>query len=296
MLPRASTGIIQGMIYFFSYLAWTWVVRLLAFTLITFFLQSGGAKFQDVSDVYASSEILIYGLSAILFVLFLKLLNPLTSTTLEEIFSPHRIEKMFFPWLFWGSILGLSLVLGFIFQGVYHYLGNPIPWGETPSMASNVALRMISLVVLVYFEEFIFRHKILNSLRSYFGDFRAIGINSFMFCAVKAIQFDLGWMHLLTLYLFSIGAGLRLLNAGDFTRSAGFFVGLLLVFHPLLSLPVFGSEFQGILLLRYQVDQPSFLIYLLTGGVGGPLSSGVLQCALLMVIFKIIYDNKKARR
>ncbi|MFK5282838.1 hypothetical protein ACI3PL_25055, partial [Lacticaseibacillus paracasei] len=46
------------------------------------------------------------------------------------------------------------------------------------------------------------------------------------------------------------------------------------------SLPALGGDFSGVFLIKYQPNEPSELIRVLTGGAGGPLSGLILQALI----------------
>ena len=124
-------------------------------------------------------------------------------------------------------------------------------------------------------------------------------ITAAFYCGIKVIQFDLGLMHLMTLFLLSLTLAARTWTDQDFVRGAGFWAGLLIVFHPLLSLPVLGDDFSGVLLIKYQAaaevlaDGESSTFRFLTGGAGGPLSSFALQLVLLLSVCQSVFKNRK---
>ncbi len=239
-------------------------------------------------------------IGSVLFVLFLCLLNPLTSTTYEEVFTPERFEGRFLSGFLQGSGISFGFTLAFLLSGFLTYLGLLIRLEEAPLNMIAILFRIGLLGLFIYCEEFIFRHKIYNYLRSYFSDFQTILVVGVLYCGMKRLQFDLGIMHLITLFLISVSMGLRTLNDQDFVKGAGFWAGILIIFHPLLSLPIFGQEFQGVLLLKYQAPQnlnPE-TVRIITGGVGGPLASCSLQLLLLIDIFKIfrqVFKKNKHR-
>ncbi|MBC7691545.1 MAG: hypothetical protein H7222_07225 [Methylotenera sp.] len=285
----------KALTYLIAYSAWTVGFRLIALTLITYFLMASGAKFQEISDTFAANEIGVIGLSSLLFVCLMRWLNPLTSTTREEIFSPHRFEKRFGPGFLQGATLGLALTLVFLLVGIYRYDGFFMQ-PDTPALGFlNLALRTMALGALVYCEEFLFRRKILGHLKARLPDVQAVLLTALFYCAVKACQFHLGFMHILTLFLAATALGLRANEEGDFTKSAGQWAGLLIVCHALLSLPIFGNEVQGVLLVKYRIGADADLgtPRFLTGGSGGPLSSFLLQLILTIDVLRNVFKNKK---
>jgi hypothetical protein len=285
----------RALTYLIAYSAWTLGFRLIALTLITYFLMASGAKFQEISDTFAANEIGVIGLSSALFVGLMRWLNPLTSTTTEEIFSPHRFEKRFGPGFLQGATIALALTLVYLMVGIYSYNGFFVQ-PDTPALGFlNLALRALALGVMVYCEEFLFRRKILGHFKRSLPDLQAVLATALGYCLIKAFQFHLGTMHLITLFLAATVMGLRSLEEGDFTKSAGQWAGLLIVCHALLSLPIFGNELQGVLLVKYQIGADADLgtPRFLTGGLGGPLSSFVLQLILAIDVLRNILKNKK---
>lgn len=291
-------GILRAVFHSGAYALWVVLFRLLAITLFTYFLLTpttqDQVKFQDISESFASNEITLLALGAFLYVLLLRRLNPLTSTTLEEIFSAHRFEKKFIPGFVYGSVLALSVVLVFIVSGLYRYLGVLIQLEEAPLAILSIGLRILALVALIYCEEFIFRHKVLNYLRQSMPLIWAVTFSSLAYGGIKLLQFDLGITQFLTVFLISLTLGVRAVVDGDFTRGAGMWAAILVVFHPLLSLPIFGSEFQGVLLVKAQLSPTGAESFRwLTGGLGGPLSALAVQVLFILDLGQAIVKNRK---
>ena len=70
---------------------------------------------------------------------------------------------------------------------------------------------------------------------------------------------------------------------------------MLVAFQPLSSLPLFGSDFQGLLLIRYESGlsgEPDWFRWV-TGGAGGPLSSVSLQMLLAVETLQHFLRDKK---
>ncbi len=272
---------------------WILIFRLLTLTFITYFIISPSSHFQDISDAFSSNEVSLMGLAAFLFVGLLCSLYPLTSTRRIEIINQDHAEREFLPGFIRGAFLASGLILFFILSGAYHYLGYFIQIGEVADVG-NIIFRIIALSALSYCEEFIFHYKIATQLNNHLPAFASAHLIAFLYCAIKILQFDLGIMHLFTLYLISISLFYRIQNGGKFSRTAGFWAGILIIFNPLLSLPIFGSEFQGILWFKYQNTEPgTSLARILTGGVGGPISSLAFQLLLIIDIARSILRNKK---
>jgi hypothetical protein len=304
-----SKGLGEALAWITAYASWVTVLRLLVLTFVTYFVMTGAAahnaKFEDISEAFGSNELTLVGLSAVVFLVILRLLNPITSTTTEEIFTPQRIERAFLPGFFHGALVGSGLILAFLFSGLYRYLGFIIQFEDAHLTLPGVLIRTAAILAWVYCEEFVFRGKILRYASAFPFAFSsdphrarrvaqgvAIVATALVYCGVKYLQFDLGWMHLATLFLVSISLSLRALADGDFAVGAGFWAAILIVFHPILSLPIFGNEFSGIVLVKPQSgidldpDSQLAMARFFGGGAGGPLSSFAFQLLLILDIVR----------
>jgi len=267
------------------------------------------SKFEDINEILSSGELGIMALSSIIFICLIPLLNPITSTTFREIFTPERFERRFLFGFTQGSIFTCGVILTFLIGGIYRYLGFFIHFEDSSFALGNVLLRALSLGILIYCEEFLFRNKLLKYFqagfeKTHFED-KTIAIlttilTSLFYCGVKALQFDLSRMHLLTFFLISISLSFRVFKTSDFTDGAGFWSAILIIFHPLLSLPILGNDFSGLILVKYQSitsEDPlhplSDLLRIFSGGQGGPLSSIVLQLLFLLDATHSILRYKK---
>lgn len=289
-----------------SYVVWIAVFRLLVLTFITYFVMQGSThpmdshdwsetprKFEEVSDAFSAAEVEIAGISAFFFILLIRFLNPLGIEPASRSSIAERLEKKFLPGFIQGALLACSLAVAFLLAGAHRYLGFLVQFEGIALALTNVFFRTLGICLLVASEELIFRKKLLQGLEGSPENPElplAIAV-SLGFCGIKALQFDLGWMHLLTLFLASLSLSLRSFLGKDFIRGAGYWTGILLIFHPLLSLPIFGNDFSGIALVKYQFQpqlagapagDESTWIRILTGGAGGPLSSLALQLLLLL--------------
>ncbi len=286
------------------YAFWILIFRLLALSCIAYFTLSPTSHFQDITDAWSASEVSVIGLSALLFVSLLCGLYPLTSTSLSEVITRKSIERGFLPGFIQGAFFAGGIVLAFLLSGVYRYLGYFIQLNEAPLEIINIILRMTALVTLVFCEEFIFRYKLRKFLSQHLPEKIAVHIVAGCYCLVKILQFDLGIMHFFTLYLVSLSLFYRSPDSSQFAKSAGFWAAILIIFQPILSLPIFGNDFSGILLVKYQpiakiedpTDPSHSVIRFLTGGLGGPISSFTFQLLLILDICRSIFRQKKQER
>lgn len=296
--------------YVAAYSAWILAFRLLVLTFLTYFLMASGRRprFEDISEAFGANELTVMGLGALLFVALLRALHPVTTTTTAEIFTPARFEKYFLPGFAHGATLAAGVTLAFVLSGHYRYLGSFIPFEEAPLAGLTVLVRILALGVFAYCEEFIFRHKISRYLMEQLGVAKSTqlagrlvtaSVVAVLYCGIKLLQFDLGVMQLGTLFLVSIALSFRTFGDKDFGRGAGFWAAMLIVFQALLSLPALGGDFAGIILIKYQAPLSSSTgddaARLLTGGVGGPLSSLALQMLLALDIGRGLFQFRKRR-
>jgi hypothetical protein len=283
------------------YAAWILLMRLFTLTFITYFVaassNSGHAvRFDEISDTLASHELNLFGVYAISLIVLIYSLNPLNSFRPAEFLNWTRARRRMWPGFVHGGMLAMGLTAAFLLSGAHRYLGFFIQLEDVSVAIAAVITRTVSLLALVYAEEFIFRDRILNHLKTTGCSTRLIALLlSIFYCLIKMMQFDLGAMQLLTLFLLSISLTFRAMHEGDFLPGAGFWGAILLVFHPLLSLPVFGSDFSGLFFLKYQVEgadlSPTYLdtIRFVTGGAGGPLSSLALQAILAFDLVRTFF-------
>ena len=305
-----ATRLLRSLGFVGAYIAWTLAFRLLILTFITYFLMSSGRspRFEDISETFGANELTVMGLSSVLFVGLLRAFHPITSTTTAEILTPVRFEKYFLPGFVHGAVLAAGVTLAFLISGHYRYLGVFLQFDEAPLAFLTMFVRVLALGAFALCEEFIFRHRISRDLLKLIRGGKPVtlssslvtaGVVAILFCGVKIIQFDLGFIQLFTLFLISLSLSIRSLVDGDFGRGAGFWAALLIVFQPLLSLPALGGDFSGIILIKFQStaltgsEASDTVARLLTGGPGGPLSSIALQLLLGLDILRGVFVYKK---
>lgn len=292
-----------------AYLIWVSFVRLLTLTLITYFSVSPatrtpgapGVRFQDISDVFGSNEVVLMGMAAFLFVGLLHWANPFSPSRLTDVLNRFTIEKNFLPGFVQGTIFAGAMTLAFLLTGAYRYLGSFIQFSDAPLELANVAFRMFALASLTFCEEYLFRERMVRYADEFMPHSITALLVSVLYCGIKLFQFDLGLAHLCTLFLISISLSYRARKEGTFARGAGFWAGILILFHPILSLPVFGNDFTGVLLLKSQIPNAGWetqesgfpLARFLTGGAGGPLSSVAFQLLLILDIGRSIVRSRK---
>jgi hypothetical protein len=290
-LTRKALPLLLALRIVAFYLFWILIFKQFVLTFTTYFLIPSKPGFQDITDTLGSNEITLIGVCALGFVTLMKWLYPLTHVTLDQILNSKKIKTEFRLGLVHGTVLSLGIVFAFVISGQYRFLGFFIQFDEAPMEIMNIAIRILGLLALVYCEGFIFYEKIQKCLESYPKTAQTL-ILGVTFCLVKFLQFDLGVMHLLTLFLISIILSIKSTESARFEEGAGFLAALLVIFHVIVSLPVLGNEFSGIFHVKYQAPQSfeadTTTIRLLTGGVGGPFSSIAFQLVLIIHIIRTL--------
>jgi hypothetical protein len=268
--------------------AWILLFRLLCLSFIVYFLTREGhvAEFEEINEAFSANELPFIGLGSAFFVLLLQGLAPLIDRERGFGLSMGQAVRSYFPGLFRGACLGASVVAAFLLLGSWKFVGFFVQIEDTPLAILAIVLRTGAILAIVFCEELLFR------LRP-FSTAGQITIFSLIYCCVtKPTQFELSWMHFLTLFLVSSLLSVRRLNEDGFLNGAGFWSGILIVFHPLFSLPIFGNDFSGIFLLKYQAQRT--FPALISGGAGGPLASIAFQAVLLIEIARSYWTYKKS--
>lgn len=288
--------------------------RLLLLTITTYFMLYSHAshqpRFEEINEAYGATELSLIGFCALFLVLMLRWVNPIASVVTSDIFTVARFKKFFMPGFFHGAIFAFGIVIIFAVTGLFRPLGFLIQFEEFWLTLWWIAIRCCALFVLVYCEEFLFRNKMLLGFlgrkaaeegadheQPFKTDMMSVVLVSFLYCGIKLLQFNLGIMQLITLFLLSVALSLRTLMDRDFVGGSGFWFAILLIFHPMLSLSVFGSDFSGVYLLKHiPLDSENLgvtLTRLLTGGAGGPLSGFAFQLLLILDIIRRSTRYKK---
>lgn len=306
LIPSWKLWWVKPLALVFSYGVFFSVFKLLVVTLTTYLLVSSSSqapRFEDINEALISNQVITMALAVTAFIWIRVAFQPITKTKVKDFFKPAFIEKHFLFGFQGGALLGTAIVLAFVLNGTYLFLGVLIRLNDAPLAAVGIGLRALALAVFVYFEEFIFRQNILPLLRKpnsgFMGDVFSIVATSVLYCLIKVLQFDLGIMHVITLFIVSCTLSLRTLSEGNFASGAGFWSAILIIFHPILSLPIFGNDYSGLFLVKYQTilgQHPAFIDQssrFLTGGLGGPLSSFAFQVLLLIDILRGLLQYQK---
>ncbi len=278
-----------------SYAVWIILVHFLSLTFITYFLSIPHSRLQDINDSLSSNQVSLMGLASLIFTVLLWRLHPITSVERGDIFKRERFENSFVPGFLKGATYSGALILFFILVGAYRYLGYFIQFSAVPLDVVNVIFRMLALAVLAYTEEFLFRFKVVSYFKDQIPSWLSAQLIAFLYCGIKLLQFDLSFMHLLTLYLLSLVLFYRSEETGTFERGAGYWAGCLIVLQPLASLPIFGNEFSGTLMIKTNSQLTFTGLKVFTGGEGGPLASLAFQALLLLDLLRSILTRRQTQ-
>lgn len=282
------------------YCAWQEILRATVLTLMTYFLMGPRTRLQDISEVSSANELLVVGYSALAFLLITRRFYPLLTMIPPGQLSPTRVLPQFIPTFLRGLLLGFTVAAVYVAADYYEYVGAFMQVDETISMLLSISVRSFAIISMVIAEEYLLRKIFLNRISNRVSPVYASALSALAFALLKSFQFDLSWMQLITLTLIGFLLSLRCLAEGDFLKGAGLWAGLLVAFHPLLGLPIFGNEFSGVFVIQFQnpVDTLGYggsrrLISILTGGIGGPLSSFALQLVLTIYVARVLWKHRK---
>ncbi|MGZ3696188.1 MAG: CPBP family glutamic-type intramembrane protease, partial [Bdellovibrionota bacterium] len=135
-----------------------------------------------------------------------------------------------------GTIAGLVYLCLFTLSGQLSFLGIYITSTLGTPVFPLFFVDLISLLVLVVCEEFIFRHKIQKYLLAHLPASVSLFITTALYLVVKNLQFQLTGLDYLNLVLVNLALGFFYLKSGRSHRGLGFLVSLLALFHPIAGL------------------------------------------------------------
>lgn len=286
----------RALILVVSYLTWNTAFHLVVLSLMVYFMGRSGATFGEISETTTKNQILVVGLSSLSFIILLTQVNPIAAVSRTEIITGHLIENQFYPAFLRGAVFACVFAFVGLAAGYYQYVGFFVQ-SDAPAIAFfGLLFRALSILFMVYIDEFIFRGRFVGRLRDSTHPLRIIFISALFYSLSKSMLFHLGLAHLLTLALLGTALSLRSYLHRNFAQGAGLIAGFLIITHCAFSLPIFGNETQGMILLRYDIrlDIEAPTIRFLTGGLGGPLSSVAFQALLLLDILWNGYREKKS--
>ncbi len=292
-MERKSSTLWSAIIFLTSYGLWCFFFRIVFKTLITYFSRSADSALHDIADSFASSGLIVAALSSASFLWFTLQMSSLQGGAQKwsQLFQWHEFKTQL-PQVIRGGLQGGLLALGLIavliVNGDYVYLGGFVQMNEPVYGIAALAIRTLALLCMVACEEVLFARIALSpTLKDSHWLMQAF-IGGISYAGIKAIQFDIGVMQGLTLFL--LGAIGFLMLQSQPSRHFGFLTGLLGMFHLCMGQPIFGSNFNGLFLFRVTESESVFKVFF-TGGLGGPLSSFALQVLLLVLFLSRVFKH-----
>lgn len=247
------------------------------------FLLKEPPTIQQISDLYNVNRIILAGVSAFVFV---------TLAGRKFALSPYDFSKTAAIECGRGALLGTALVVGFLFARTHQFFGIVLDIDNIASTAIALIVRTISLALLILCEERLFRGYIYPKLLEVIRPTAAALTTALLFVFVKWIQFPIGFAQSLTLILLSILIHPVPPRERRNAYGASFLVGVLIMLHPILSLPIFGTELPGLFLVKYLSFDEQSWVRVLTGGSGGPLSGLLFQSLIVLEFARRWFQNR----
>jgi hypothetical protein len=239
--------------WIFFYALWIKIIHFFSLTVITFFHASSTANLQDIAETLRSNGIHNAVFSAFSFVCGISLLKPWASEK-NILLSLAECKKHFFPSWLQGAFLAFGLIGGLLLSHHYQYLEFFTQLESTPEEApialASILTRVFVLFVFCYCETYFFFHKLKTCFPQETSPWITGSCIISAYCGMKYLQFDLGILQGIS--FFSMGIALFFRSQTHILQASGFLTGILVIFHPLCSLPIFGNECSGLFLLQMQ--------------------------------------------
>ena len=282
-----SPWLAQACRFVIGYTSWIIFIRFIYISLVTYFSISPQSRFQDVSDSIYHYSMIMAGVSAALFIILLIALRPLVRFDWREFYQPHLLEREWLKGFFKGALLVGLFCIPLLFLGYYKFVGFYLHATEAPLEFFHTTLRVLSIIILTYAEGYLFFIKFPHSLKEQLPHWIIAQGVALFYCLAQYLQFDLGLFHAISLYGVALSLYARSLLSGTFYQGAGFWAAILILFNPLFSLPIFGSEHFGILILKPDLNLAGDISpHWITGGLRGPICSPIFQIFLLFDFIK----------
>ncbi len=296
--PAAKNG---GL--FVGYVLACWATRLVFITMAAYFLISTTSPVQDMGDVVRANGVQTFGLAAMLYITALQFLYPLTSTTWRDVLPRQDLRTYFPTGMATGAVLSAAMLVGATLGGYYSILGFYTKIDElVVALVANLFF-LSCLFALCVVEEYVLRGRIEPYLQGLLSRERvpvhlrkpaaAVGV-MVLFVLLKNLQFDLEPLEALNMMLLSFCLSRAKADTGSHLASAGFAAGLFAFSHSLCSLPLFGQDVAGMVLVR--ATEEKGLGTLLAGGPQGPENGLLLTLLLGLFVFQKKFKLKDAMK
>ncbi len=287
--PHKLDSMQRSFIMLAGYLISIWIINLVLLTIVSFFYMRSKASIPRIADFMMANKLPTCSVAAILFVIFLHSLHPLSKTRIFTIFRFENTSNLNFHFLFHamqGIVLASVLIAGGLVAGHFSWLGLFMRFDEVALSFATSLIFSVGIFAMITFEEFLMRKTLEPHFRR-FGGTIAIQIAScLIYVFIKYFQFDLTFIEginfiLLNLVFFGIAR-----NERSHMSSAIFASTFIITLHSIFSLPFLGQDMPGIFVLRAiegdsnAIAQSSHLGTFLSGGIRGPENSFILTILL----------------
>jgi hypothetical protein len=246
-----------------------------------------------VGDVVRANRVQTFGIAALLYVTALQFLYPLTSTTWRDVLPRLDLRTYFPAGLATGSVLSVAMLVGATLGGYYSILGFYTKIDELVAAFIANLFFCSCLFTLCVVEEYVLRgriepyvlgllsrDKVPTHLRK---PLAAAGV-TVLFVLLKDLQFDLEPIEALNMVLLSFCLSRAKSDTGSHLASAGFEAGFFAMSHAICSLPLFGQDVAGMMLVR--ATEEKGMGAWLAGGTQGPENGFLLTILLGLFVFQ----------
>jgi hypothetical protein len=297
-----------------TYLLWLKLWDLIFLSLITFALRKQGLP--EMHDLYMGHRLVILGFASIFYFHILRSLRPFSRIAYLPLLTRQNFETSFLPGITHGAFTAAILVFLLILLGVYRWVGWVTPYDQSLSLFFGVLLRGAGLVTWALADEWFWRRQVFlpfyqklatqarNPALRKFEFALALIFTLLLSLASKVLLFSLGLAQSLTLSLAALVFTLRFAIDRTETRSSGYWFGLVAVLQLILGQPLFGHEFSGIFLIKYQandlgvaaelLDRQSIAVRWISGGAQGLIASLALIAVLTMEAIQLLLLRRKS--
>lgn len=276
--------LVEAALATFAYIVTYFAVKTLFLSFIPpLFLLKEPPTIQQISDLYNVNRVILAGISAFVFV-------TLASRKLN--LMPYDFSKAAAVEGARGALLAAALVTGLLLAQTHRFFGLVLDIDNIVSTLIALAVRTLSLALLILCEERLFRSFVYPKLKEWTHALPATLLTGLFFVFVKWIQFPIGLAQSLTLMLLSFLIHPTPVGERRNAYGATFLVGILITLHPILSLPIFGTELPGLFLVKYLSFDEQSWVRVLTGGSGGPLSGLLFQSLIVLEFTRRWFQNR----
>ena len=273
-----------------GYLITIWIVNLILLTVVSFFYMRSKASIPKIADFMLANKLPTCSIAAILFVLILQSLHPLTKTSVSDIFRFENFKsKTNFHFLFHslqGIVLAGVLIIGGLIAGHFSWLGLFMRFDEVALSFATAFVFSIGIFAMISFEEYLMRKTLEPQFRRFGGSLAIQAASCVIFVAIKFLQFDITQIEMMNFVLLNLIFHGIARNERSHMSSAIFASSFIITLHSLFSLPFLGQDIPGIFVLRAlesdsnPAASSSNLGNFLSGGLRGPENSFILTILL----------------